>query len=71
MSDNNVATRPRRGQTENQYDPYPTRAALCAMARAEGVHTKVLAALEAETHETDPGHDYWMGRLETEMRRSV
>lgn len=42
----------------------PSREPILAALRADDADPGVIAALEAEEHEVDPGEDYWWSRLQ-------
>lgn len=50
---------------KHQTDPFPSRAAIVAMARAKGVDRGAVEALASEQRSDgrDPGELYWRGRL--------
>jgi hypothetical protein len=43
--------------------PIRSRAPVVAALRASGAEAAIVAAIEAETHDIDPGEDYWWGRV--------
>ena len=57
------------GAVADEASPAPSLRVLLAMLRAAKVPEPVLAALQAESHETDPGAAYWEGRAVEERKR--